>query len=29
MGELEVSGPNALSYVQKLTLNDAAKLAPG
>jgi aminomethyltransferase len=29
MGEVEISGPMALDYVQKITINDAAKLAPG
>lgn len=29
MGEIEVSGPQALATVQKLTCNDASKLAPG
>lgn len=29
MGEILVTGPDALAYVQRLTPNDAAKLAPG
>lgn len=29
MGELEVSGPGALSLIQKITCNDAARLVPG
>jgi aminomethyltransferase len=29
MGEIEVSGPNALALVQKLTTNDAARLVDG
>jgi aminomethyltransferase len=29
MGEIEISGPEALALVQKLTSNDAAKLADG
>lgn len=29
MGEVFVEGPNALDYVQKITVNDASKLVPG
>lgn len=29
MGEFEVSGKDALNYIQKITLNDASKLQPG
>lgn len=29
MGEVEVHGSDALAYVQKITINDATKLAPG
>ena len=29
MGEIEVTGPNALAFVQYLTTNDAAKLVDG
>jgi len=29
MGEFYVSGPNALALIQKVTINDAAKLTPG
>lgn len=29
MGEFEISGPDALSFVQKVTTNDASKLFPG
>lgn len=29
MGEIEVSGPDALSTLQKVTINDVAKLFPG
>lgn len=29
MGEVEVYGPDALAFVQKVTVNDAAKLTPG
>lgn len=29
MGEVEVRGKDALAFVQKLTVNDASKLAPG
>lgn len=29
MGELEVSGPDALALVQAVTVNDASRLAPG
>ena len=29
MGEFFVSGPNALSLIQKVTINDASKLTPG
>jgi aminomethyltransferase len=29
MGELEISGPGALSLIQKVTCNDASRLAPG
>lgn len=29
MGEVEISGPDALDLVQKLTTNDASKLEPG
>jgi len=29
MGEVEVSGANALAYIQQLTINDAAKLVDG
>ncbi len=29
MGELEVSGPDALAFIQKVTVNDASKLGPG
>lgn len=29
MGEVMVSGPKALEFVQKITVNDAAKLEPG
>ncbi len=29
MGEFEISGPDALSFVQKVTTNDASKLYPG
>ncbi|GIV54779.1 MAG: aminomethyltransferase [Candidatus Kapaibacterium sp.] len=29
MGEFEISGPDALALVQRLTVNDAAKLSPG
>jgi aminomethyltransferase len=29
MGEIEIEGPGALSLVQKVTCNDAARLAPG
>ncbi|MER3524721.1 MAG: glycine cleavage system protein T [Ignavibacteria bacterium] len=29
MGELEVYGPEALAFVQKVTVNDVAKLTPG
>jgi aminomethyltransferase len=29
MGEFEVHGPQALEYVQKITVNDASKLSPG
>ncbi len=29
MGEFEISGPDALAYVQHVTINDASKLAPG
>src|SRR5512134_1484999 len=29
MGEIEVSGPDALALVQKLTTNDAARLVDG
>lgn len=29
MGEFEISGPDALAYIQKLTLNDASKLEYG
>ena len=29
MGEVEIRGPEALAFVQKITVNDASKLAPG
>ena len=29
MGEVEVTGPNALAFIQHLTINDAAKLVDG
>jgi len=29
MGEFEISGPDALAFVQKVTTNDASKLFPG
>lgn len=29
MGEFDVQGPDALNYVQKITVNDASKLIPG
>ncbi len=29
MGEFEIRGPGALDFVQRMTTNDAAKLAPG
>lgn len=29
MGEVEVTGPNALAFIQQLTINDAAKLVDG
>ncbi len=29
MGEFDVLGPDALAYVQKITVNDASKLVPG
>ncbi len=29
MGEVEVHGPDALAFVQKVTVNDASKLTPG
>jgi aminomethyltransferase len=29
MGEVEVSGPDALAFVQSITINDASKLTPG
>jgi aminomethyltransferase len=29
MGEFDVQGPDALAYVQKITVNDASKLVPG
>lgn len=29
MGEVEVIGPDALAFVQKVTVNDASKLTPG
>jgi aminomethyltransferase len=29
MGEFEISGPDALNFVQKVTTNDASKLFPG
>ena len=29
MGEFEVSGPEALSFLQKMTVNDVSKLQPG
>lgn len=29
MGEFEVKGPDALAFVQKVTVNDASKLTPG
>lgn len=29
MGEFEISGPDALNFVQKVTTNDASKLYPG
>jgi aminomethyltransferase len=29
MGEIEVDGPNALAYIQSLTVNDAAQLVDG
>jgi len=29
MGEIEVTGPDALKFIQKMTVNDASKLKPG
>jgi aminomethyltransferase len=29
MGEFDIKGPDALAYVQKMTVNDASKLVPG